>query len=106
MDLDNRARGASPLWESRNVVVSERGVVNLVNENTKESGGLAVGIRFELGVDLDDKGGSDCREQTGLYTWSGQVHQTHVELTKIKVVFKSSSCFLRNSLSYSSATLR
>ena len=48
-------------------MVSERGVVYLVKENTKESSSLAVGIGLELGVDLDDEGGGDCREQTGLY---------------------------------------
>ena len=57
---------AVPLWESGNIV-SERSVIDLVNENTKESRGLVVWIGLELGVDLDDECGGNCREQTSLH---------------------------------------
>ena len=51
----NYARGrASPFWEGGNVV-SERGVVDLVNQDPKEGGRLVAGIGFKLRVDLDDK---------------------------------------------------
>ena len=36
-------------------VVSKGGVIDLVNENAEESGGLIIGIRLELRIDLDDK---------------------------------------------------
>jgi hypothetical protein len=49
------------LWESGNVV-SEGGIIDLVNQNTKKGGGLVIGITLELGVDLNDKCGCDCRE--------------------------------------------
>ena len=66
MNLDNRAWGTSPrLWDGGNTV-AVGGVVHLIDEEAEESGGLFVRIRLELGVDLDDKGGSDGREQTSL----------------------------------------
>ena len=55
------SEGAGPLWES-GCVASEGGVVDLVNQNTVEGGGLVVGIGLELGVDPNDKYGCDCRE--------------------------------------------
>ena len=33
---------------------------------TEEGGGLLVGIGLEIRMDVDDKGGADCREQAGL----------------------------------------
>jgi hypothetical protein len=53
------------LWERGNVV-PKGGIIDLVNEDTEEGGGLAVGIGLELGVELNDKCGGDCREQTSL----------------------------------------
>jgi hypothetical protein len=53
------------LGKGRNIA-SERGIVDLVNENTEEGGGCVVGIGLELGVELNDKCGGDCREQTSL----------------------------------------
>ena len=57
--------GTGPLWDAWNVV-AKSGVVHFVNENAKESGGFFVWIGLELGVDLDDEGGSHGGEQTGL----------------------------------------
>jgi len=37
-----------------------------VDEDAKESGRFFVWVRLELGVDLDDEGGSDGGEQTCL----------------------------------------
>ena len=37
-----------------------------MDEDAKEGGGLFVGIRLELGLDLDDECGCDSGEQTGL----------------------------------------
>ena len=65
MNLDYRTRRTSPLWDGGNVI-AESGVVHIVEDYTEESGGILVWIRLELGVDLDDEGGSDGREQTGL----------------------------------------
>ena len=61
MDLDHRARRTGPLWGSGDAA-SKRGVIDLVYKKAEEGGGLVVGIRLELGVDLNDKCGGDCRE--------------------------------------------
>ena len=53
------------MWEGGSVV-PERGVVDLVDENTEEGGSLSTGVRLELRLDVDDEGRSDGREQTGL----------------------------------------
>jgi len=58
--------GAGPLRYCRDVV-AEGGVVDLVDENAEECGGLIVGVGLELGVDLNDECGGDGGEQTGLY---------------------------------------
>ena len=64
--MDNRGWRAGPLRDHGNVV-TEGGVVDLVDEDTEESSGLVVGVRLELGVDLDGECGGDGGEQTGLY---------------------------------------
>jgi hypothetical protein len=93
------------VWEGRDVV-SECSVVDLVNEDPEEGRSFAVWIGLKLRINLDDKRGGYGREQTGLMSESAGAHHNLTGLTKIKVVFKSSSCFFRNSLSYSSATFR
>ena len=57
--------GTSPLWDGGNVI-AEGGVVDLVDEDSKESGCLFVRVWLELGVDLDDECGSDGGKQTSL----------------------------------------
>ena len=42
--------------------VSKCGVVNLINKNAEESGGLIVGIGLEFRVNLDNERGGDYRE--------------------------------------------
>src|SRR5258708_6626678 len=106
--MDHRGGRSDPLWESWNVV-PEGSVVDFVNKNAEEGGGLVTEVGLKLRVDLDDERGGDGGKQTGLISWLESVQQNfklHVALTKLRVVFKSSSYFLRNSLSYSSATLR
>ena len=44
----------------------EGSVVNFVNENSKEGGGLVPRVRLELRVDLNDERGRNGRKQTGL----------------------------------------
>ena len=66
LDLDYRARRACPLWEGGSVV-SEGGVVDLVDEDTEESGGLITRVGLELRLDVDDEGRSDGGEQTSLW---------------------------------------
>lgn len=56
--MDHRAGRSVPLWESGNII-SEGGVVDLVNKNTKERSGFVARIGLELGVDLDYERGSD-----------------------------------------------
>ena len=63
---------------------------------------LFVGIRLEVGLDVDDEGGADGGEQTGLRTWSTlYIDEGARKPTKIKVVFRSSLCFCMYSASYS-----
>jgi len=64
--MDICGRGTGPLRDRGNVV-AESSIVDLVDEDTEESGGLVIGVRLELGVDLDDECGGDGREQTSLY---------------------------------------
>ena len=59
--MDHCAGGAGPLRESRNVV-SERVIVDLVNEDAEEGGSLDVGIGPELRVYSDDERRSDSGE--------------------------------------------
>ena len=105
LDVNYCAGRSCPLWEGWNVV-TEGSVVYLVDEDTEESCCLVVRVLSELRVDLDDECGCDGREQTGLLALSARAHQSLKRLTKISVVFKSSSYFFMNSLSYSSASLR
>ena len=53
------------MWKGGDVV-SECGVIHLVNENSKEGSGLLVGIGLKLRVDLDYERRGDGREETGL----------------------------------------
>ena len=57
--------GTGPLWDGGNVI-AEGGVVDLVDEDTEESGCLFVRVWLELGVDLDNERGSDGGKQTSL----------------------------------------
>ena len=43
-------------------VGTERGVVDLVDEDSEESGGFLARVRLELRLDVDDESGSDGRE--------------------------------------------
>ena len=72
--MNNRPGRAGPLREGRNVI-SERGMVYIVNEDSEEGMGLVVGIGLKLRVDLVDECGGNSREQTGLLPKSTQVHQ-------------------------------
>ena len=65
LNLDYCVRGTCPLWKGGSIV-SEGGVVNLVDENTEESGGLITRVGLELRLDVDDESGSDGGEQTSL----------------------------------------
>ena len=103
--MNDRARRASPLWEGWNVI-AEGGVVDLVDEDAEESSGFVIWVRLEVRVDLDDECGGDGGEQTSLCPLLARGPEPRTKLTKIKVVFKSSSYFFMVSLSYSSASLR
>jgi len=63
--MDDGARRACPSRKGGNVI-AERGIVNLVDENTEESGGFVVRVRLELRVEVDDECGGDRGEQTSL----------------------------------------
>ena len=74
LDLDDRGRRTRPLWEGGSVV-SEGGIVDLVDEDTEEGGGLVTRVRLELGLDVEDEGGRDGGEQTSLQPPSARIHQ-------------------------------
>ena len=105
--MNHRAWRAGPLRKGRNIV-SERGIIDLVDEDPEECGSLVTRVGFELRVDLDDERGGNGRKKSSLFRQLALVHKQFMRdpLTKIRVVFRSSSYFLRNSLSYSSATPR
>jgi len=65
LNLDNHVWGTSPLWEGRNVV-AKGGVVDLVDQDMEEGGGLVIWIGLEFGIGLDDKGRGYGRKQTSL----------------------------------------
>ena len=60
-----RWRTSPRLWDGGNVV-AEGGIVHIVEDDAEESSTFLVWVRLELRVDLNDKGGSDGREQTSL----------------------------------------
>ena len=47
-------------------VVSERGVVDLVDEDAEESDGLVTRVGLELRLDIENECSGDGREQTSL----------------------------------------
>ena len=65
------------MWEGWGVV-SERGVVDLVEKNTEEVCGHVVRVLLEVGVDLDDECGGDGGEQTSLSPPLAHVYQRFV----------------------------
>ena len=65
--------GPGPPREGGNVV-AECSVVDPVNEDAQQSSGLVVRIGLELGVDLDDKCGSDGGKESSLIRLSTGVH--------------------------------
>ena len=62
-------------------IVSERCVVDLVDKDTEEGGGLVVRVRLKLGIDFDDERGGDGREQTSLqlgqHAYPTTIGETH-----------------------------
>ena len=67
-------RGASPLGNSGSV--GAKGcVVNLIDKDTEESGGLFTGVGLELRLDVDDERGSNRREQTSLIPVSARARR-------------------------------
>ena len=56
---------SSSLWENGNLV-SEHGVVNLVEEDVEQSSGIITQIGLKLRVDLNDENGCNGGKQTGL----------------------------------------
>ena len=65
MDLDYRVGRACPLWKGGSVV-SEGGVVDLVDKDVEESNGLITRVGLELRLDVEDEGRGYGGEQTSL----------------------------------------
>lgn len=65
LDLDDHVWGAGPHRDCRSIA-TERGIVHVVYEDTKESDGLVAWVWLELGLCLDDEGGGHRGEQTSL----------------------------------------
>jgi hypothetical protein len=72
--VDYCAGRAGPLWEGGRVV-SEGGVIDLVNKDAEESCSLVVRVWFELRADLDDECGGDGGEQTSLLPLLARTNQ-------------------------------
>jgi hypothetical protein len=87
--MDYRVGRACPLWESRRVV-AEGSVVDLMDKNAEEGGGLVVRVRLELGVDLDDECGGDGGEQTSLHQvqhgYTEASHETHEDQGGVQIL--------------------
>ena len=62
-------------------VVSERGVVDLVNEDAKESGSLIARVGLELRLDIENESRGDGREQTSLLSLSVRVRKGLTQTT-------------------------
>jgi hypothetical protein len=63
--MDHRRRRSGPVWEGGNVI-SERSIIDLVNQDAEEGSGLITRVGFKLRINLDYKRGGDGRKQTGL----------------------------------------
>ena len=65
LDLDYRVRRAGPLWEGGGVV-SEGGIVDLVDEDAEESNSLVTRVGLKLRLDVEDESRCDGGEKTSL----------------------------------------
>jgi hypothetical protein len=72
--VDYCAGRTRPLWEGWRVI-AEGGVIDLVDKDTEESGGLVVWVQLKLGIDLDDECGGDGGKQASLLPLSALVCQ-------------------------------
>ena len=63
--MNDRRRWAGPYWDGWGGSAECR-IVELVDEEAKEGGGLFVRIILQLLVDIDDKSRGDSAEQTSL----------------------------------------
>ena len=89
--MDHSGERTGPSWEGENVI-SEGCVVYLVDKEAEEGGGLIVVIWFELRVDVNDKCGGYCMQrinQPAPLSFDTTRPKSRVELTKIRVVFRS-----------------
>ena len=75
MNLDTRARGASPLREGRRIVAKGR-CIDLVDKNTEERDGLVVRVGPEIRKDFEDECGRDGGEKASL--WHGLARVQHL----------------------------
>ena len=68
------------MWEGGSVV-SESGVVDLVDEDAEESGSLLGSVRLELRLDIEDECSGDSGEQASLclsqHMYTGSSYRTH-----------------------------
>jgi hypothetical protein len=62
----------------RGSFATKRGVVQLVKDDSEESGGVIGWVWLELGMDLNDEGRSDGGEQTRLRPKSALAHTKNV----------------------------
>jgi len=82
-------------WDGRSVTRDGR-LIESEENRAEEGGGLFVRIGLEVRMDIDDEGGADGREQTGLRTGTGEIIEKSGggQRTKISVMLRSSSYFL------------
>jgi len=92
LDVNDHAWRAGPSGDGGNVV-TESGVVDLVDEDTEQGRGLFVGVRLELGANLDDESGGDCGKQTsicsGQHIYVGATCKTHEDQRCVQILVVS-----------------
>ena len=94
--------GTTPGSGGGGVFVRSDGSIEAEENHTEVCFGSFGGIWLELGLDVDDEGGADCGEQTGLGAWSMSHYKLrNAERTKMRVVLRSSLYFCMYSVSYS-----
>jgi len=75
LDLGDCVRRIGPWSKGERSVAAQAGLVDIVDENEEEGGGIVIRLRLEVGVGLDDERGGDDGEQTSLLPLLTRVHR-------------------------------
>ena len=75
--VNQSAWRAVPLWKSGNIV-SECGVIDLIDKDAEEGDSLVARVWLKLRVDLGNKCGGNSGKQSSLFFRSVDVHQSFI----------------------------